>query len=187
MSLLHIFHNSVLLWQACNDAVGLGGMITLSQQFTQVVLTGIALYFFVGLVINLAQAQVSSASGDHAGYAHALEQGILMIILLALAVALPSLGETIRAWLVCSDGSAASAVALWKSLAKMIVSIILGGAGVLTMVSAVWSGVELQMATLLGIPGGVSSGLRRLLLLVGGGILTISAVLIANTLLSLYW
>ncbi len=173
--------------ETCADSGGLGGMITLSQQFTQVILAATALYFFVGLVINLAQAQVSSVTGDHSGYAHAQQQGLLMILLLVLAVTLPSLGETIRAWLVCSDGSATSAIALWKSLAKLVVAIIVGGAGILTTVSVVWSGLEIQFSFLLGTPGGVSSGLRRMALLLLGGILTISAVFLANTILSLFW
>ena len=46
----------------------------------------IALYFFVGLVVNMAQAHLAGATGDTIGYARALQQGIAMVIMLAVAV-----------------------------------------------------------------------------------------------------
>lgn len=178
---------SLLLPQSCAATSGLAGLISASQQFTQVLLVAIALYFFVGLVVTLAQAQLATAAGDSSGYARALQQGILLIVLLATAAALPALSQTLGAWLVCSDGSAASVTGLWKSLASLVVSIVVGGAGILTSVSVVWSGLGLQASHALGVPGGVAFGLRRILLLLGGLILTLSAVTLANTLLSLLW
>ncbi len=170
---------------SCGSTSGLAGLTSAAQQFTQVILVAIALYFFVGLVVTLAQAQLATAAGDPSGYAHALEQGILLVVLLATAAALPALSQALGAWLVCSDGSSASATGLWKSLASLVVSIVVGGAGTLTTVSVVWSGLGLQVNHALGVPGGVAFGLRRILALLGGLVLTLSAVSLANILLSL--
>ena len=169
----------------CGSTAGLGGMIGQVQQFTQFILAGTAICFFVGLIINLAQAQLATATGDHSGYAHALQQAVVLVLLLAIAGTLPSLSETIKVWLTCVDGSSADAIALWKSLARLVVSIALSGIGIATTVAIVWSGLGTQAAHAVGIPGGVAGGLWRIAILLGGGILTLAAVLLANTLLSM--
>ena len=64
--------------QVCGNVSGLSGLVSAVQQMTQMILVGIALYFFVGLAINLAQAQLSTATGDPSGYAHALQQAIIL-------------------------------------------------------------------------------------------------------------
>ncbi len=180
-------HPLVLSLQACGNITGLSGMASAVQQMTQVVLIGIALYFLVGLVVNLAQAQLSTATGDSHAYAHALQQAAVLVILLALAGALPGLSKSIGAWLTCSDGTAAGTTSLWKSLAGLVVSIALGGAGALLTVSMVWSGLGLQFQHTLGVPGGVASGIRRMVVLLVGGVLTLSAVALANILLAHVW
>ena len=169
----------------CGSTAGLGGMVDLVQQFTQFVLAGTAICFFVGLIINLAQAQLATATGDHSGYAHALQQAVVLVLLLAIAGTLPSLSGTIKVWLICVDGTAARAIELWKSLAKLVVSIVLSGIGITTTVAIVWSGLGMQASHAVGMLGVVSSGLWRIAVLLGGGLLTLAAVLLANTLLAM--
>lgn len=180
-------HPLLLSLLACGNITGLSGMASAVQQMTQVVLVAIGLYFLVGLVVNLAQAQLSTATGDAHAYVHALQQAAALVILLALAGALPGLSQTLSAWLTCSDGTAAGTTHLWKSLAGLVVSIVLGGAGTLLTVSLVWSGLGLQFQHTLGAPGGVASGIRRIVVLIAGGILTLSAVMLANTILARLW
>lgn len=168
----------------CGSTAGLSGMIELVRQFTQFVLAGTAVCFFVGLVINLAQAQLATATGDPSGYAHALQQAVVLVLLLAIAGTLPSLSDAIKIWLTCVDGAPAGAIELWKSLGKLVVSIVLSGTGIATTVAIVWSGVGMQASHALGMPGGVASGLWRIAILLGGGLLTLAAVLLANTLLA---
>ncbi len=180
-------HPLLLSLQACGSNAGLSGMASAVQQMTQVILVGIGLYFLVGLVINLAQAQLSTATGDSSAYAHALQQAAVLVILLTLAGALPGLSQSLSAWLTCSDGTAAGTTQLWKSLAGLVVSIILGGAGTLLTVSLVWSGLGMQFHQTLGVPGGVASGIRRMVVLLVGGVLTLSAVVLANTILARVW
>lgn len=171
---------------ACGSSAGLSGMISLVQQFTQVVLAGIAIYFFVGLIVNLAQAQLASATGDPSGYAHALQQAVVLVLLLAVAGALPALSATLTTWLTCVDGSADGAIALWRALATLVVAIVLSGIGIATTVAVVWSVVRAQAAHAAGLPGGVAHGLWRTVVLLGGGLLTLSAGQLANSLLALF-
>ncbi len=177
----------VVFQAICGSGSGMDELIRLSRQATQIVLVAVSILFFVGLVVNVAQAQLATATGDHAGYAHALQQAVALVILISLAAALPALGEGLSSSLSCAGADSATSIALWKALGKLVVSIVVGGAGVMTTLALVWSMLGVQVSQALGERDGVSRGFMRLLVLLGGGILTLSAVLLANMLLNVVW
>lgn len=142
----------------------------------------IALYFFISLVVNLAQAQISTATGDSLGYAHALQQGIASVIMLAVAGSAGVLVPALQGYLAPerSPQTAQQVFLIWEGLARFVVAVVLGGAGVVTTVSVVFAGLGAQSSHLLGSPVVVARSMTRLAILILGGILTFSSILIAN-------
>ena len=147
----------------------------------------IALYFFVSLVVNLAQAQVSTATGDVVGHARALQQGVASVILLAVAGSANILVPALQGYLAPESApqTARAAFLIWEGLARFVVTVVLGGTGVLTTVSVVFAGLGAQSSHLLGSPMVMARSMSRLVLLVAGGVLTLSSVLLSNWLLSI--
>jgi hypothetical protein len=147
----------------------------------------IALYFFVSLVVNLAQAQVSTATGDVIGHARALQQGVASVILLAVASSANVLVPALQSYLSPESApqTASAAFEIWEGLARFVVTVVLGGTGVLTAVGVVFAGLGAQSSHLLGSPVVLARSWSRLVIFLGGGILTLSSVLISNWLLSI--
>jgi len=147
----------------------------------------IAIYFFVSLVVNLAQAQLSTATGDVIGHAHALQQAIAMVILLAVAASSSALVPALQAYLSpeTAPKTGAEAVDVWRGIAQFVVSVVIGGIGIITTLGAVYAGLGAQVSLATGMPGGVARSMTRLVVLIGGGILSLSSVLLANWLIGI--
>ena len=159
---------------------------TVSELVTVFVALG-GIYFFVGLVLNLAQAQLSSATGDVIGHARALQQGIAMVILLSVAVSWKPITETLSPYFYSAGFSSPNVAdsgeevyAVWEHLAMMLVYLALGGAGTFLTVSAVYSGVGIQLAQSAGMPAGTARMVGKFGTIAAGGLLTLSSVFIAN-------
>ena len=73
---------------------------------------------------------------------------------------------------------------IWEELAKFFSAAILGGAGVYTTVSAIGSGMAGNLSTVVGSPTGLSNTISNGVVLIGGGILTLMSILIANSFIS---
>jgi hypothetical protein len=146
------------------------------------------IYFFIGFVVNLAQTQISSITGDTLGRARALQQGIAMVILLCIAVSIGSIMDgitehfdTVGAMQVPQTKE--NVIAFWSSLAKMIVSAVAGISTTLLTVSAVFNGLGLQISKMIGLPIGIARSAGNLLAVVIGLALSITAVAIAQGIL----
>ena len=158
-----------------------------SASMARVITSGIAITFGVGFMINLSRAQLARGTGDSLGYSRALQQGIGMVILLALsanveliAAGLYSIGSGIDV----DPSSPAILTGVWEQLAKFFVSSILGGVGVYTTVSAIGSGMAGHVSSIIGSPAGISSTISNGVVLIGGGILTLMSVLVANSIIA---
>jgi len=140
-------------------------------------------YFFVGFIANLVQAQVSTVTGDSIGKARALQQGIGMVMLLCVAVSVgPLTLGLVRHFygsgfsspsVLTSEGSIYS---LWSELASMVAYIIVGSGMVLLTVGAVYAGLGLQVAKLIGMPIGVGRAAGNLITVIMGLALTAAAL-----------
>ncbi len=140
-------------------------------------------YFFVGFIANLVQAQVSTVTGDSIGKARALQQGIGMVMLLCVAVSVgPLTSGLVRHFygsgfsspsVLTSEGSIYS---LWSELASMVAYIIVGSGMVLLTVGAVYAGLGLQVAKLIGMPIGVGRAAGNLITVIMGLALTAAAL-----------
>jgi hypothetical protein len=140
-------------------------------------------YFFVGFVANLVQAQVSTVTGDSIGKARALQQGIGMVMLLCIAVSVgPLTSGLVRHFygsgfsspsVLTSEGSIYS---LWSELANMVAYIIVGSGMVLLTVGAVYAGLGLQVAKLIGMPIGVGRAAGNLITVIMGLAVTAAAL-----------
>lgn len=158
-----------------------------SASMARVITSGIAIAFGVGFMLNLSRAQLARGTGDSLGYSRALQQGIGMVILLALsanveliAAGLSSIGSGIDV----DPSSPAVLTGVWEQLAKFFVSSILGGVGVYTTVSALGSGMAGHVSSIIGSPAGISSTISNGVVLIGGGILTLMSVLVANSIIA---
>ncbi|MCK5794268.1 MAG: hypothetical protein KAH12_06165, partial [Anaerolineales bacterium] len=67
------------------QADGIDDLYSQSADMAKVIIAGISIIFGVGFLINLSRAQLARGTGDHLGYSRALQQGISMVILLALS------------------------------------------------------------------------------------------------------
>ncbi len=146
------------------------------------------IYFFVGFVVNLAQTQISSVTGDTLGRARALQQGISMVILLCIAVSIGPITDSITAHFDAIGAMQApqtkeNLIVFWSSLAKMIVSAITGISITLLTVSAVFNGFGLQVSKMIGLPIGIARSTGNLIAVVIGLALSITAVAIAQGIL----
>ncbi len=158
-----------------------------SAEMAEVIITGISIVFGVGFLINLSRAQLARGTGDHLGYSRALQQGIGMVILLALSANTELIAgglQTIGSGIDSNPGSSALLTGIWEELAKFFSAAILGGAGVYTTVSAIGSGMAGNLSTVVGSPTGLSNTISNGVVLIGGGILTLMSILIANSFIS---
>jgi len=158
-----------------------------SAEMAEVIITGISIVFGVGFLINLSRAQLARSTGDHLGYSRALQQGIGMVILLALAANSGLIAKglyAIGSGIDSDPGSPDLVTNLWEELARFFSAAILGGAGVYTTVSAIGSGMAGNLSTVVGSPTGLSNTISNGVVLIGGGILTLMSILIANSFIS---
>lgn len=166
---------------------GVDALFEQSSKMARVITTGISIAFGVGFMINLSRAQLARGTGDHLGYSRALQQGIGMVILLALSanVELITAGlYTIGSGIDVDPSSSEVLTGVWEQLAKFFASSILGGIGVYTTVSAVGSGMAGHVSSIIGSPAGISSTISNGIVLMGGGILTMMSVLVANSIIA---
>lgn len=164
---------------------------TVSELVTLLTALG-GVYFFAALVLNLAQAQISSATGDVIGHSRALQQGIAMVILLSVAASIRPITEALTHYFYVTNFSSpsvpvtgAEVYGIWEHIAKMVVYLVLGGAGIFLTVSAVFSGVGVQLAQSIGMPVGMARSAGRLGTIVAGGVLTLTSVFVGNSLLAI--
>ena len=145
-------------------------------------------YFLVGFVLTLVQAQIAGATGSGAGRARALQQGLAMVLLLAVAVSVEPLtgsvldhfyGPGFRA----PDPPGAALESLWWSLAVLAIRVATGAGAVVLTVAAVHAGLGLQVARLLGLPLTLARALGNLLTILGGLALCLSASALGSLLL----
>lgn len=169
------------------QAPGLEALYAHSTGMARGITTGISAAFGVGFLLNLTRAQLARGTGDHLGYSRALQQGIGMVILLALsanveviAAGLYAIGSGIDA----DPNSPTLLTGVWKELARFFTTSILGGVGVYTTVSALGSGMGAHLSSLIGSPTGIARTVSNGLILTGGGLLTLMSVLFANALLA---
>jgi hypothetical protein len=162
-------------------------LFTQSSEFARVIVIGISIAFGVGFMLNLSRAQLARGTGDSMGFSRSLQQGIGMVILLALAanVELIAVGlRTIGSGIDADPSSSVLLTGVWEQLAKFFTSSILGGIGVYTTVSAIGSGMAGHVSTIIGSPTGLSNTISNGVVLIGGGILTLMSVLVANSILT---
>jgi len=158
---------------------------TAVDEWVAIIAAVIAIYFFVSLVVNLAQAQLSTATSDVIGHALALQQAIAMVILLAVASSSTALVPTLQAYLSpeTAPQTGAEAVDVWRGIARFVVTVVVGGTGIFTTLSVVYAGLGAQASLAIGAPLGLARSMGRVAVLVLGGILTVSSVVLANWLI----
>ena len=146
------------------------------------------IYFFIGFVVNLAQAQITSVTGDTQGRARALQQGITTVILLCVAVSVGPISKSISAHFNTIGSmenvqSKETLIAFWTSLANMIVAAVTGISITLLTVSAVFNGFGLQVSKLIGLPLGIARSTGNLITIIIGLAISITAISIAQGIL----
>ncbi len=147
------------------------------------------IYFFVGFVVNLAQAQISAVTGDTLGRARALQQGITTVILLCIAVSVGPISESISVHFntlgaMESVQSRQTMIAFWGSLASMIVTAVTGITITILTVSAVFNGFGLQVSKMIGLPIGVARSAGNMIAIIIGLALSLAAISIARGILN---
>jgi len=166
---------------------GVDDLFEQSAKMAEVITAGIGIAFGAGFLINLSRAQLARGTGDSLGYSRALQQGIGMVILLALSANTTLIAEGLNAigsGIEANPDSPKDLIGVWEQLAKFFTSSILGGVGVFTTVSAIGSGMAGQISSIIGSPAGISSTISNGVVIIGGGLLTLMSVLVANSIIA---
>ncbi len=157
-------------------------------EFVGIITTIGGVYFFVGFVVNLAQAQITAVTGDTLGRARALQQGITTVILLCIAVSVGPVTKSIADHFntlgtLHDPQGKQTLIAFWSSLAKMIVTAVTGISITLLTVSAAFNGFGLQVSKMIGLPIGIARSAGNLITIIIGLALSIAAISIAQGIL----
>ena len=149
-------------------------------------------YFFIGFVANLVQAQVSTVTGDSFGRARAIQQGLGMVMLLCLAVSVRPLTAGLVSHFYGAGHSAPGILtsegglySLWTELANMLAYVIVGGGIAILTAGAVYAGLGLQVARMIGLPIGIGRAFGNLLAVLMGLALTAAAIGLSRGLIDL--
>ena len=149
-------------------------------------------YFFIGFVANLVQAQVSSVTGDSIGRARAMQQGLGMVLLLCIAVSVRPLTAGLVSYFYGSGYSAPGVLisegglyALWNQLANMVAYVIVGSGIVFLTAGAVYAGLGLQVARMIGLPMGIGRAFGNLLTILMGLAVTGAALVLSKGLIGI--
>lgn len=149
-------------------------------------------YFFVGFVANLVQAQVSTVTGDSIGRARAVQQGLGMVMLLCIAVSARPLTTGLISHFYGAGYSVPEVLeseggvyALWTELANLVAYIIVGGGVAIMTAGAVYAGLGLQVARLIGLPIGIGRAFGNLIAVLMGLALTVGAASLSRGLIDI--
>lgn len=175
----------------------------------QFLLVVIAILVFISVVWTIAQAQVTQFTGDRIGHAHTLQQGIYVIGIAVLAASYTPISETFQSFLcpkapvttgniqsivhlILNGDSvpslsmlAESSLYIYKLIAQVVVSFLIGSVWILTVVAVVNTGLGLQAAHAFGFSRSMGEAASRIVMLLVGGILVVASIAIANEVLTL--
>jgi len=172
------------------DSPGIVALQGFVQNGVWIALSAVALFFYVGLVVSMAEAQFAMATEYSMGYTRALEQAIGMVVMLGLAAAANSLSGVIQSMLCpilggdLVGGSGADVIAIWKAIAHLVVTLVVSGTLIFVTVNAAFTGLGMQLAHLKGSPHSVGEATVKLFTIIIGGVLTIMASWAANLILN---
>jgi hypothetical protein len=149
-------------------------------------------YFFVGFVANLVQAQVSTVTGDSIGRARAMQQGLGMVMLLCIAVSVRPLTAGLIHYFYGSGYSAPGVLSsegglytLWSELANLVAYVIVGSGAVILTAGAVYAGLGLQVARLIGLPIAIGRAFGNMLTILVGLAVTVAATGLSRALIDI--
>lgn len=134
------------------------------------------LFFSVALVGTLLQAHLNTVAGQPRAVADLLERLLPIVVCFAVAQSAPQVGAQVAALTASGATGAEAALALWHSVANVLVKMLLGSVGASLAVGVATGALSAQLEVLSGQPQRLSAiGVRV-------GLVVLTAVL---TLLSL--
>lgn len=148
------------------------------RELTSFVLMVVIILYTVTVTANLVKAQSSYLTGASYGYGDAVESIIILSGLLAAAFAVNRWGT--GALSVSPDDGKAEKT--WVGLASSAIALIVGTGYFLITVNAFWTIIKGQSEHLTGRPFRTAQTLVKLGGVIGGGILTVFAARIAQSL-----
>lgn len=182
----------VAAWAATSrghPALAPSGFATLAAIASEVVMlcTGLAGLYLTGcLVFSLAQANLEAATGRSRALADARDRILPPIVCFIIAACAQSLATEIAALAPAAPAlDGASALALWRAIAELVVRAVLLSAGAVTAVNFASSGLAAQLALFSGQPDALSQLWIRLLLAAATGGLTLLSVDISQWIIGL--
>ena len=148
------------------------------KELTSFVLMIVIVLYTVTVVANLVKAQSSYLTGSSYKYGDAIESIIVLSILLAAGLAVNKYGDSSLS--VTFDGGKGEST--WVGLAKTVIAIIVGTGYFLIAVNALWTLFKGQSEHMIGRPFQMSEAMVKLGGVLIGGVLTVFAARIAQTL-----
>ncbi len=151
------------------------------EELTKLALSVTLVYYSIGVIFSLVKANLSYMSGGAEKYSDALEKIVVMSILLAAAFLVQqSSGNPLGiSWATAENGDAP----VWKQMAKVVISIVVGTGYFFIAVRAVWTIFLGQAGHMTGRPFQMSTALLRLGGVLIGGVFTVFAVKITQGLI----
>ena len=150
-------------------------------------------YFFVGLVANLVQAQVSTVTGDSIGRARATQQGLGMVLLLCIAVSVRPLtagfvnhfygaGYSAPGILTSEAGVFTAFGATWPTWSRTSSSVAASCCSRWGQCMPAWG---CRLRRLIGLPIGVGRAVGNLLAILVGLAVTLAAIGLTKALIGI--
>lgn len=146
-------------------------------------------YFFVGFITNIAQAQMSSLTGDPMGRARAIQQGITMVFFLCLAGLVKPFTNQLQYYFNApyNFSDAEGLYIFWEYITKLLVHTLIGITVTVLAVGAVYNGVGIQVSRIVGLPAGISRSMGNIITIIIGIVITLAAISFANALVEIVW
>ena len=148
------------------------------RELTNFVLMIVIVLYTVTVVANLVKAQSSYLTGSSYGYGDSVESIIILSVLLAAAFAVNRFGDSSLD--VGFEGGKGEDT--WVGLAKTVIAVIVGTGYFLIAVNALWTLFKGQTGHMIGRPFQMSEAMVKLGGVLAGGLLTVFAAKIAQSL-----
>jgi hypothetical protein len=148
------------------------------KELTSFVLMIVIVLYTVTVVANLVKAQSSYLTGSSYKYGDAVESIIVLSVLLASAFAVNRFGESS----LSVSFESGRAEGTWVGLARTVIALIVGTGYFMIAVNALWTLFKGQSGHMIGRPFQMSEALVKLGGVILGGVLTVFAAKIAQSL-----
>lgn len=149
-------------------------------ELTSFVLLICIIMYILSIVFNLVRAQSSYLTGSSYTYGDAIQNIVVLSVLLAAAYAVVKSNGLVEGIIGGGVSAGADNREVWINGAKAIISVLVGMGTLFVCINATWTIMQGQRDHMMGRPAQMSDMMIRIGSILVGGIFTILSVVIAQ-------